>query len=322
MSTLKASGAGIELVKQAVSNKGWSQDELVDKVRGVTGTSVAVSTYQRFCRGENIRSDIFRAICECLGFDVEQVKVKENSVSPSSEESERTELVSSNLENVVDDTGIKLSLDSMPDIPTFYGREEELNELTSQINNQRMVVISGILGVGKTWISVKIVNHFREASDKFKYLIWRSIKNPPHLKNLIYSILEPFVPEKELNEVRISNDGGIFQILQFITKEPCLIILDNWNDLFKEGELAGYYKEGLKNYGELLKNISRINHRSCIVITTSEELAEIQHNSPTYFMKLEGLDLNNSQKLLNGISSNLEIINEVIHLYKSNWSLD
>jgi hypothetical protein len=221
-------------------------------------------------------------------------------------------------EVVINGTDVKWSLDGMEDIPIFYGRDQELAELKLQItNNQRVVVIYGIPGIGKTSISVKIINHFKEAPGKFKYLIWRDLKNHRDLKDLICSI----VPEKELNKVHSSNDGEIYQLTKFLNEEPCLIVLDNWNTLFKERELAGCYKEGFENYGELLKQIATINHRSCIIITTSEEpreVAELQNNSPIYSMRLGGLDLNNSQKLFSGIYNNLKgIINEVIYWYKS-----
>ncbi|MDZ7955391.1 NB-ARC domain-containing protein [Nostoc sp. DedQUE09] len=294
MSTIwAASEEGIQLVKTAIKSKGLSQTDFCKKLQ--TEAGISKSTYDRLCRGENIRLENLEVICDLLKLDVEKVKKI---------------LVSS-------------SLESIPDIPVFYGRDKELAELKSQItNNQRVVIISGIPGVGKTSISVKIVNHFMEEQGKFKHFFWRDVKNSRDLKDLIYSILEPFVTEKELNEVHSSNDGGIFQLTKFLMKEPCLIILNSWNDLFKERELAGCYKEGFEDYGELLKRIAKINHNSCIVITTSEEpreLTELQNNSQIYSMKLEGLDLNNYQNLFNSIPNNSEIITgEVIDFCKGN----
>lgn len=322
--TWKASEIGVKLVEQAITNKGWSYEEFVTKVAKQVDSEnheigFSKSTFRRFRQSENIKVDFFKGICKIL--ELNEDEIREISVPSSSEEGKGTEFVSSNSKNVVQ-TDIRTFLDSMPVITNFYGRDQELAELKSQIDNNQSVVISGIPGVGKTWVAAKIVDHFIKAPGKFKCLIWRSLKYPPYLKDLICSILEPFVPEQELNEARSSNDGGISQLTKFLNQNHCLIILDNWNDLFKEDELAGCYKEGFKNYGELLKQIATINHSSCIVITTSEEpreLTELQSGLPIYSTILEGLDLKNFQNLFNHICNNSETItneDEVSDLFK------
>ena len=90
--------------------------------------------------------------------------------------------------------------------------------------------------------------------------------------------------------------------------------------MFKQKELAGCYQEGFENYRELIRQITKINHKSCIIVTTSEEpreVREVNNSSSICSIKLKGLDLNNSQKILNGIYNNSNN-NKIIEFYQGN----
>ena len=286
--TWSASEEGIQLIKDRMGLKGLSQEALCGEVSNMNDDDVNLtrSTLTRLLKGKRIKSDVFKAICDSLNLDYKKVwQVRER----------------------LRDGGIYYTnLENMPEVPIFDGREKLLGELISQINNnKRMVVVSGISRIGKTSLLVKVFNHFKETQSKFKNLIWIDLKHPKPLQELINDILQP---ENQLNEASNTNDREIDRLINFLKKESCLIVLDNWNALFKECELAGCYQESFQNYGNLLRRITEILHNSCIIIATSQlsmEVKELSTKSSFSHIKLSGLDLNNNPE-----TREREIIND------------
>jgi len=52
-------------------------------------------------------------------------------------------------------------------------------------------------------------------------------------------------------------------------------VLDNAEMILQSGELAGHYREGYEDYGELLRRVGEVPHQSCLMLTSREKPREI-----------------------------------------------
>jgi NB-ARC domain len=103
-----------------------------------------------------------------------------------------------------------------PDIATFYGREQELYQLKNWIlrDRCRLVSLLGMGGIGKTALSVELLEQIR---GEFEYVIWRSLREPTSLEDFLLKLVT-FSPEQLLPIKDLS------QLLQFLRNHRCLIV--------------------------------------------------------------------------------------------------
>jgi DNA replication protein DnaC len=62
------------------------------------------------------------------------------------------------------------------DVSVFYGRTQELATLENWIvcDRCRLVAFLGMVGIGKTALSIKLIQQIQA---NFEYVIWRSVRN-------------------------------------------------------------------------------------------------------------------------------------------------
>jgi WD40 repeat protein/DNA-binding CsgD family transcriptional regulator len=195
--------------------------------------------------------------------------------------------------------------EAVNDVKEFYGRRQELTELKHAIAEQHclFVVLLGIGGVGKTALSLELAE---QLDDEFDYIIWRSLHNPPPINNLLADLIAVLSDSKE-TDLPIDFAGRLARLLEYLHQYRCLIILDNAETLLRKDELAGQFREGYEEYGEVLKHIGSVKkgekpHQSCLLITSREKPVEVtlleRESSPIYTAKLEGLDQDNARKII------------------------
>jgi len=166
-----------------------------------------------------------------------------------------------------------------PSTASFFGRQAELNRLQSWIlaENQKLVAILGIGGIGKTLLAARLGENVRE---HFDYVVWRDLKNAPPLRILLGEII-PF----------LSNQGDtasdIKSLLRWFQRFRCLVILDNLESILKAGELTGRYRSGYEDYGKLLSSVKETQHQSCLMLTSREqpiEVADIKSSTRSLYL--------------------------------------
>lgn len=158
-----------------------------------------------------------------------------------------------------------------PDVTQFYGREQELYQLKQWIlrDRCRLISILGMGGIGKTALSVALIEQIR---GEFEYVIWRSLREPASLENFLPKLFNSFPGQQPLLQ-------DLSQLLQFLRDHRCLIILDQVETLLKD-QPVGHYSEGHEEYGELLRRVGTERHQSCLIVTSREK--------PREFVLLEG----------------------------------
>ena len=151
-----------------------------------------------------------------------------------------------------------------PKIGKFYDRTTELNTLSHWLCDQHIPLVSvvGIAGIGKTslvkrWIDLN--------SDKFETIVWKSIKFSPTLDTIIEDILTAVNPDAILTYPLFS------QFFQVLRDRKCLIILDDFQENFIPGQLAGQYQPASEDYQTLLAKIVELGHQSTVLVMSREK---------------------------------------------------
>lgn len=174
-----------------------------------------------------------------------------------------------------------------PKITSFYDRTTELQTLSHWLIDQNLNLVSvlGLSGIGKT----TLVKQFVDLNlQHFDVAIWKNIKLSQSLDNIINEILIG------VNDELIQTDNKLTQFFNLLRQQRCLIILDDFQELFSKGELAGEFKTESKNFQNLLKMMTNLEHQSSFILISQEQCQEMisldEDLYPIKSLDLQGLD--------------------------------
>jgi WD40 repeat protein len=194
-------------------------------------------------------------------------------------------------------------------VPTFYGREQELAQLTQWILQEhcRVVSILGMGGIGKSTLAVSLMHQLTE---HFEVIIFRSLRDAPPCEVLLDECLQVFSPQ-EIRAVpaRLAQGKGaskgasplptpteqrISLLLSHLHKKRALVVLDNMESLLEVGDVKGHLRPGFEEYELLLHRVAETGHQSCLLLTSRERSAELRLLEGRYSrmrsLRLAGLD--------------------------------
>jgi hypothetical protein len=200
-------------------------------------------------------------------------KCQELSLNWQSTASEK--VVAENITNCRQDWGEAI------DVSVFYDRTAELTQLEQWLLEEcRLVAILGMGGIGKTALAVKFAQQMQH---QFDYLIWRSLRNAPPVKDVLAELIQ-FLSDRQETDLPNRVGDRIARLLKYLCSSRCLIVLDNAEAILRSGDCksgdsfasrAGYYHEGYEEYGDLLKCVGETLHSSCLILTSREKPKEI-----------------------------------------------
>ena len=194
------------------------------------------------------------------------------------------------------------------DVDSFYGRLEEQALLEKWLVQDccRFISLLGIGGVGKTALSIKVA---KQVQGEFDYIVWRSLRQAPLLAELLPDVIL-FLSKQKDAKILHTAPQQIEQLLEYLRKNRCLLVLDNLESILQTGERAGGYRTGYEDYGYFLERISDIAHQSCLIVTSREKPKglSIREGNGLWVrsLQLTGLDYNASQALLASISTDAD----------------
>lgn len=228
-----------------------------------------------------------------------------------------------------------------PDLPNFFGRTQELETLEKWIVEERcqLIAIVGLAGIGKTQLSVKLgkggigktelsLKLARNLQQEFEYVIWRSLINAPSITDLLSDLIQ-FLSHQQAVTTKKNLGTQIFQLLTYLQKHRCLIILDNAETLLQKETNTIKYLQEYEGYDQLFDSIGKSPHQSCFLLTSREKpqnICQLTAEVDTVrFLELKGLDYLEGKKIFQTIqeksfpfiSSDKEW-EEVIELYNGN----
>ena len=174
-----------------------------------------------------------------------------------------------------------------PKITSFYDRTTELQTLSRWLIDQNLHLVSvlGLSGIGKT----TLVKQFVDLNlQKFDVVIWKNLKLSQSLDAIINEIITG------VDRDSIQTDNKLTQFFNLLRQQRCLIVLDDFQELFIKGELAGEFKTESKNFQNLLKMMTNIEHQSSLILISQEQCQEMismdEELYPIKCLEIQGLD--------------------------------
>ncbi|MCC5636701.1 AAA family ATPase [Nostoc sp. CHAB 5844] len=174
---------------------------------------------------------------------------------------------------------------------TLYGRTDELNKLKILIikKSLRLIAILGISGIGKTTLTRHLLEEIR---DNFDYVVWRNLVSKPRLIEIQRDLIKLFSNQQE-KDLPTNSNIRRSQLLEYLQKYRCLIILDDVHSVFSNGQLVGSYESGYEDYGELFQRLGESQHKSCLLLLSRDKPREIveleEENRAVQTLELTGL---------------------------------
>ncbi|MEA5621110.1 NB-ARC domain-containing protein [Cronbergia sp. UHCC 0137] len=215
-------------------------------------------------------------------------------------------------EEIINNQSPSHDLALSPKITQFYGRETELQTLSDWLINQNTHLISilGLPGIGKTTLVKKFIDLNLQQFDVF---IWKNIKLSDSLDMILKEILT-------FTNFEHTENNKLTQLLRSLTQKRYLIILDDIQEIFISGQVAGQYKPEYKDYKTFFTKMIEIEHQSSLILISQEQCQEMLCLDEKLYsvkcLELEGL--NNTEILRNLGLKNEETWSKLIDLYAGN----
>jgi WD40 repeat protein/DNA-binding SARP family transcriptional activator len=209
----------------------------------------------------------------------------------------------------------------------LFGRQAELANLHQWVVAEgcRLVGIFGIGGQGKTALTATFVRGLADTpplhhpafggetaaataqapvgQTGFTHILWQSLLNAPPLADVLQEWIY-LLSDQTVTSLPASLDQQIKQLLDYLRRQRCLLILDNLESILHSDERSGYYRPGYEGYGQILQQLAEREHHSCLLVTSRErppELIHLEEETPAVrSLSLTGLPAEAGRQLLQG----------------------
>lgn len=272
---IKVAARQLPYVKETYNKLGYQSQTVFAELVGLSRETV-----RDFLNGKSISASNFQLLCERLKLDWQEV-------------SEQTD---SAFNSFVD-------LNNFSDAPLFVGRLEELRILKDWITNSRcrLIAITGIGGIGKTALSLKLAHDLR---NKYEFVAWQSLLNSPTPSEILADLLKICSGHNEAySSVEIGSQ--ISHLIRHLRDHKCLIVLDNIEGIFQPKSHTREYREDCEKYGDIFKQIAESNHQSCLVLNGRDKPAQVEfledENGPVRSLSLTGFSQDDGRAFVTSI---------------------
>ncbi|WP_293350119.1 MULTISPECIES: ATP-binding protein [unclassified Microcoleus] len=240
--SIKASKAGIEKAEMVRIDKGWSRQDIADRVVTGEGKSelkgISLQTVKTFFRCNGVTTQNFVGICKALGLDWQEIKESNTTTHGGPEtgffsRKDPLQPVDS-VKNPVSSIAVDDSDRNNPFIPQhgkiddprfFFGREREMRRVFETLNSGSSVAIIGERAIGKSSLLQAI---YREAPTQLRYP-----------RKPIYIDLQIVCNENDFHadlcyQAGIPKANG-FDLSRALESNPLLLLLDEVENMTWDG---------------------------------------------------------------------------------------
>ena len=179
--SLQASDAGIEKAEIALTDKGWSRQDLADRVVIGEGkksqTGIDIQTVHKFFTQKCFSRQYFVAICKALGLDWQEIREPNGTPSPQIPLPNDNPIAELEQLNINHNNPFIPQHGKIDDPRFFFGREREIRQVFEMLNSGSSVAIIGESAIGKSSVLQAI---YREAPNQLHHLrqpIYLDLKN-------------------------------------------------------------------------------------------------------------------------------------------------
>src|SRR5207248_6606041 len=108
------------------------------------------------------------------------------------------------------------------DVPSFYGREEELATLEQWVVEERCRVVSvlGMGGIGKSALAVRVMHR---VAGHFEVVLWRSLRDAPSCSALLEACLQVLAPQP-LPDLPDALEGRLHLLMEQLRARRALLV--------------------------------------------------------------------------------------------------
>ncbi|MEG4405612.1 nSTAND1 domain-containing NTPase [Microcoleus sp. MON2_D5] len=168
--SIAASDAGIEKAKTALTDKGWSRQDLAARV--VMGEEkslkigIDIQTVHKFFTQKGVKPQYFVAICNTLGLDWQEIKKLNTTTSPETSLPNDNRIAELEPPNINHNNPFIPQHGKIDDPKFFFGREREIRRVFETLNSGSNVAVIGESAMGKSSLLQAI---YREAPNQLRY---------------------------------------------------------------------------------------------------------------------------------------------------------
>lgn len=167
----------------------------------------------------------------------------------------------------------------------IFGREKELENIESLLNDKSALVITGFRGTGKSTLASMFVDRVGE-SGKFASVYWRKVDETTDIRDIIGSFFTVIGKNaKDLEHYKIVDQINV--LFQELNEVSYLLILDNFEILLDPQ--TNKPLESKIGFSELIEKANENNIKSKILFTSWDSIASERGIRP-FSYKLRGLD--------------------------------
>lgn len=212
--------------------------------------------------------------------------------------------------------------DEALDVPSFYGRDEELALLSRWIAKEgcRVVSVLGMGGIGKSALAITVMH---QVARQFQVVIWRSLRESPSCGAFVESCLQVLDPQAQ-PAIFTTLEDRLHLLMEQLRLRRVLLVLDNWESLLEQGAGTGHLRAEAQPYAQLLHYLGKTRHQSCLLLTSREKLVDLAplegKHAPVRALRLTGLDSLAGAQLLEEkeVVSSRQDLERLVEVYQGN----
>jgi GTPase SAR1 family protein len=193
-----------------------------------------------------------------------------------------------------------------PNTEHFIGRDKQIKllESWSQDLNCNCIVVSGMVGCGKTSLITKFA---KDIQSQFEYVIWFSLNHslsPTALTNKIIKIIDQNQDQYSNSEHTQQDLSSLLaQLIDHLKQKRILLVLDDLESILEIHQVGVCYQQNLEGYGHFLRSIIATNHQSLLVCASRIRPKPLEYYGMN---QIKNLDLQGFEKSTIEHNANLE----------------